>query len=154
MPQLLLTQFHASADVSRDHILSKKAAPPRAPGKRRAEGGPPQPAALFSRVMIGSLNSLIVAPHDKIPHRRAGYQIEKIDGKEGFGSGDGHLWRALSRRHDHRFGKFLLHLKGLNAVLAAEPLTRNRGVQRKLGILSWGATIITSSSKLTRFTEA
>ena len=53
--------------------------------------------------------------------------------------GDGHLWRALSRRHDHRFGKFLLHLKGLDAVLAAEPPTRNRGVQRKLGILSWGA---------------
>jgi len=80
--------------------------------------------------------------------------FEKIDGKEGFGSGDGHLWQALSRRHDHRFAKFLLHLKGLNAVLAAEPLPRNRGVQRKLGILSWGATIITSSFKLTRFTEA
>jgi hypothetical protein len=30
----------------------------------------------------------------------------------------------------------LLHLKALNAVLAAEPLTRNLGVQRKLGILS------------------
>jgi len=74
----------------------------------------------------------LVAPHEKIPHRRAGYQIEKIDGKEGLGSGDGHLWRALSRRHDHRFGKILLHLKGLNAALAAEPLTRNRGVQRKL----------------------
>ena len=57
--------------------------------------------------------SMTVAPHDKIPHRMAGYQIEKIDGKEGFGSGDGHLWRALSRRHDHRFAKFLLHLKHL-----------------------------------------
>ena len=77
----------------------------------------------------------------------AGYQIEKIDGKEGFGSGDGHLWRALSRLHDHRFGKFLLHLKALNAVLAAEPLTRNLGVQRKLGILSWGATTILEESE-------
>jgi hypothetical protein len=37
--------------------------------------------------------------------------FEKIDGKEGFGSGDGHLWQALSRRHDHRFTKLLLHLK-------------------------------------------
>jgi len=30
----------------------------------------------------------------------------------------------------------MLHLKALNAVLAAEPLTRNLGVQRKPGILS------------------
>ena len=67
-------------------------------------------------------------------------QIEKIDGQEGLGSGDGRLWGALSRRHDHRFGKFLLHLKALNAVLAAEPLTQNLGVQRKPGIPSWGAT--------------
>ena len=73
-------------------------------------------------------------------------QIEKIDGQEGLGSGDGHLWRDLSRRHDHRFGKFLLHLKALSAVLAAEPLDRNLGVQRKPepGILSWGATSPTS----------
>jgi len=78
----------------------------------------------------------------KIPDRMARIGFEKIDGKEGFGSGDGHLWQALSRRHGHRFAKFLLHLKAGTAVLRAEPLTQKLQEQHKSAFLFNPATCV------------
>jgi hypothetical protein len=60
--------------------------------------------------------------------------LEKIDGKEGSGNGEGLLWHARSRRHGHRFLWFLLHLKKLNVALRAEPITKKVQQPKKVRI--------------------
>ena len=65
--------------------------------------------------------------------RVADLYLGKIDGKEGSGNGEELLWHARSRRHGHRFLWFLLHLKGLNVVLRAEPVTKKVQEPKKCG---------------------
>ena len=66
--------------------------------------------------------------------RVADLYLGEIDGKEGSGNGEELLWHARSRRHGHRFLWFLLHLKGLNVVLRAEPVTKKVQEPKKVRI--------------------
>ena len=100
------------------------------------------------KVAFQRSSATFVAGLFKIPDRMARIGFEKIDGKEGSGSGDGHLWQALSRRHGHRFGKFLLHLKAGTVVLRAEPLTQKLQEHHKSGFLFNPATFSCSATSV------
>jgi len=94
---------------------------------RSAKCGQPNPRHLDLVVRLASADGRGWGSGDtsKMQTLAARFDFEKVDGEEASASGERHLWRALSRRHGHRFAWFLLHLKGGSAVLAAQPFIAN-----------------------------